>query len=55
MMEWSLGGPTYVDVAIKRWEEFTASTALHVAGGNFAEIGQQLGVASEQNPAEVTP
>jgi hypothetical protein len=46
--------PTYVDVAIKRWQEFTGSTAVHAHGGSFAEIAQQRGVLIEQNPKGIS-
>ncbi len=30
--------PTYVDMAIMRWEQFTGQKALHESGGTFAEM-----------------
>jgi DNA modification methylase len=42
--------PTYVDLAIKRWQDFTGSTAVHANGGSFTDIAQQRGVLIEQNP-----
>ncbi len=38
--------PAYVDVAVRRWQEFTGQrAALEADGGTFAEAAQQRGVA----------
>jgi DNA modification methylase len=44
--------PAYVDVAIRRWQDFTGDTAVHAGGGSFTEIAPRRGVATEQCPAE---
>ena len=33
--------PIYVDVAVRRWEEFTGEEARHVDGGSFKEVAAQ--------------
>ena len=44
--------PAYVDVAIRRWQDFTGDAAVHAGGGSFTEIAPRRGVATEQCPAE---
>jgi DNA modification methylase len=40
--------PSYVDVAIRRWQAFTGETArLEANGANFAAIAEQRGAACE--------
>ena len=44
--------PAYVDVALRRWQDFTGESAVHAVGGSFSDIAQQRGVATEQSAAE---